>query len=442
MQSRAIEVFYLLFQGVLVFQVIIFGVLYSITPKKDILYYSLFLLFAAAYYFINAPFTFFGVPEETVWKSAWYGYINIPVIIIENLFYLLFLRAFFAGITTDRILIRLLGFTLWMVPFLLLLFIFFKVLQIENELIYYTVKMIAIIPAAVVTYIILKRKPPFAIIVANGLLCTITGTCITVFMIILRNNGVHHLFTDGYPLFFIRLGLLGDMVFYFTAILNKWHFQEKQLAVEKLESQLAIENLRNKISGELHDDFGSTLSGISMYSYMLKNSLQLGKYEEAKQSVNIIQKSANELTHNLSDLVWTINPERDTLQKIFDRLEEYATDMAMIKNMRVKVNIPEHLHEHSLPMESRHNIYLFCKEALNNAVKYSEGTLLELNIKEVDHKLEFSVRDNGKGFDSVMVRRGNGLKNMQKRADEIGAKLMVQSKLDEGTSVLLQYKIT
>jgi glucose-6-phosphate-specific signal transduction histidine kinase len=59
-------------------------------------------------------------------------------------------------------------------------------------------------------------------------------------------------------------------------------------------------------------------------------------------------------------------------------------------------------------MESRRNVYLFCKEAINNAVKYSNGTLLELSIREVDHKLEFSVSDNGKGFDAVMVRRGNG----------------------------------
>src|SRR5207344_983743 len=104
---------------------------------------------------------------------------------------------------------------------------------------------------------------------------------------------------------------------------------------------------------------------------------------------------------------------------------EYARDMAAIKNMQVKVNVPNHLHERSLPMESRRNIYLFCKEAINNAVKYSNGTLLELNVKETNGILEFSVSDNGKGFDPEIIKRGNGLDNMQKRADEIGAKLIV-----------------
>jgi len=100
------------------------------------------------------------------------------------------------------------------------------------------------------------------------------------------------------------------------------------------------------------------------------------------------------------------------------------------------------LHKHNLPMESRRNIYLFCKEAINNAVKYSNGTLLELNIKETGNLLEFSVNDNGKGFDVVMVKRGNGLENMKKRADEIGAKFTVESNQDAGSLVSMQIKIT
>jgi signal transduction histidine kinase len=139
--------------------------------------------------------------------------------------------------------------------------------------------------------------------------------------------------------------------------------------------------------------------------------------------------------------VWLVNPEQDSLKKLIQRLEDYARDMAAIKNMRVKVNGPEHLHEHSLPMDSRRNIYLFCKEAINNAVKYSNGTLLELTITETNKTLEFSVSDNGKGFDMETVKRGNGLNNMQKRADEIGATFMVRSKQEEGFSVMLLIKI-
>jgi len=148
------------------------------------------------------------------------------------------------------------------------------------------------------------------------------------------------------------------------------------------------------------------------------------------------------MVNKLSDIVWLVNPEQDSLRKLIQRLEEYARDMAAIKNMQVKINLPEHLHEHSLPMESRRNIYLFGKEAINNAVKYSNGTLIELNIKATNGVLEFLITDNGKGFNVEDVKRGNGLNNMQKRADEIHAKLTVQSKQDEGSLVSMQIKIT
>jgi signal transduction histidine kinase len=442
MQSRTLEVFYLLFQGVLVFQVLVFGGLYFFTGKKDLLYYSLFLFFAAAYFFINAPYTFFGIPEDTVWNSAWYDFANTPVIVIENLFYLLFLQSFFTDITRDIIVKRVLRFTLWMIPFILLLFVLLTVLQMDKQFIFYTVKLMSVIPAVIVAYIVLTRRPPFAILVANGLLCTIAGTCITVFMIILRNKGVHHLFTDGYPLFFIRLGILGDMIFYLAAILKKWHFQEKQLIVEKLESQLAVEKMRNKISSELHDDFGSTLSGINMYTYMVNDLLQSGKYEQVKQSVDIIQKSADEMSHYLSDLVWAINPEQDGLQKLIERLEEYATTMGNAKHMQTRVNVPANTDKLIIPVETRRNIYLFCKEAINNAVKYSNATVLDLDIKLNNDLLEILIADNGSGFDIEKIKKGNGLVNMQKRADEIGAKLVFQSKINEGALVSLEYKFT
>jgi signal transduction histidine kinase len=378
-----------------------------------------------------------------VWNSAWYDYTNTPVIIIENLFYLLFLNSFFTDITSDKIVNRVLRFVLWLIPFIVLLFVLLTFLQMDKQFIFYTVKLIAVFPAIVVAYVLLKRKPPFAILVANGLICTIAGTCITVFMIMLRNQGVHHLFTDGYPLFFIRLGLLGDMIFYLAAILKKWHYQEKQLALEKLRSELAVEQVRNRLSGELHDDLGSTRSGISMYSYMAGDLLQSGEYEKAKQSLGIIQKSANEMVLNLRDLVWTMDPKQDSFETLLDHLKEYGTEICAAKNISFKTIYDIAILKNSLSNVARHQIYLFVKEAINNAVKYSRATIIELAVKEnkTEGKLEFTVIDDGRGFDIATVKTGNGLSNMQKRADEIGAKLVLQSKENEGTSVCLQCKI-
>jgi signal transduction histidine kinase len=216
----------------------------------------------------------------------------------------------------------------------------------------------------------------------------------------------------------------------------------KQKADLELQHVNAVMQERLRISRELHDEVGATLSGIAMYSHLAKEQIKNNKTTEVEKSLTIMQQSSGEMVNKLNDIVWLVNPEQDSLQKLIERLEEYARNMASIKNMLVKINVPEKVSQLNLPVESRRNIYLFCKEAINNAVKYSGGNLLELNIKEEDGKLEFSVSDNGQGFDAVMVRRGNGLENMQKRADEVGAKLVLSSKENGGTSLLLVCKIT
>jgi signal transduction histidine kinase len=211
---------------------------------------------------------------------------------------------------------------------------------------------------------------------------------------------------------------------------------------KKLQSQKAVLKERLRISSELHDEVGATLSGIAMYSHLTKEQQKNGQTGEIEKSLNVIQQSSSQMVDKLNDIVWLINPEQDSLEKLTERLEEYAIEMAAIKSINVKISVPEKISNINLPVESRRNIYLFCKEAINNAVKYSIATLLELTVKEVNGKLEFTITDNGKGFDLTSVKRGNGLLNMQKRADEIGAILKVYSNKNEGTSVILQYKIT
>ena len=164
------------------------------------------------------------------------------------------------------------------------------------------------------------------------------------------------------------------------------------------------------------------------------------RLEDAIRAVAV--KSANDMAHNLGDLVWAINPNQDSLQKLVQRLEEYAQDMAAAKNVQLYLNIPAHLNAYTLPVESRRNVYLFCKEAINNAIKYSNCTLLQLNVIENNGTLNFTVSDNGKGFNSATVKHGNGLENMQKRAEEIGAAFLLQSEKKTGSVLSLQIKIT
>jgi len=109
--------------------------------------------------------------------------------------------------------------------------------------------------------------------------------------------------------------------------------------------------------------------------------------------------------------------------------------------MQIRIDLPADLASKHIPLEARRNIYLFCKEAINNAVKYSNGRLLILQVKSTGHQMVFSVTDDGNGFDASIVRQGNGLVNMQKRAQDIGAVFHLDTKVNQGTRMELQYKI-
>jgi two-component system, NarL family, sensor histidine kinase UhpB len=235
-----------------------------------------------------------------------------------------------------------------------------------------------------------------------------------------------------------NFSLLGVVVVILFSILSIYRYRHRK----QLQNLQALTNERLRISRELHDEVGSTLSGIAMYSHLTREQIKNANTDKIVNSLNIMQQSADEMVNKLNDIVWLLKPEQDSLKNLIKRLEEYARDMAIIKNMQVKINVPEKLSEHRLQMESRRNIYLVCKEAVNNAVKYSNGTILELNVKEANGVLEFSVSDDGKGFDRASIKRGNGLENMQKRAGEIGARLTLQSKQNQGTLLSLQLKIT
>jgi len=216
------------------------------------------------------------------------------------------------------------------------------------------------------------------------------------------------------------------------------HKLQLQQLESKIESQQALLNERLRIGRELHDDIGSTLSGIVLYSHLAENQIQTQNSDEVEQSLNVIQQSANNMVNRLSDIVWSVSPEHNSVKNLVQKLEEYAKEMARVKNIQVNVNVPECLAEVQLPVEILHNINLLCKESINNAVKYSNASLLELSVTHSDHLIEFIISDNGEGFDIATIKKGNGLMNIQKRADEIGAKLCVRSVPMQGTTISLQ----
>src|SRR5690606_35573841 len=151
--------FYLFFQGALFFQAAFFALIYYATRRKDVFWFSLYLFAAAAYFFINATGTFFRLDENQVFESAWYNWINIPVIIVENLFYLLFIKAFFVDIVSRK-LRMVFQIAFFSIPILFIIFLFLRLSHTGTQSIFYTVKLLSVIPALLIVITVLKDKLP------------------------------------------------------------------------------------------------------------------------------------------------------------------------------------------------------------------------------------------------------------------------------------------
>ena len=206
--------------------------------------------------------------------------------------------------------------------------------------------------------------------------------------------------------------------------------------------RLRLANIRSKISQDLHDEVGATLSGIAMYSYITKEQIKNNEHQSVSRSLDIIKDNATEMVSMLNDIVWAVNPIEENLYQLLLRLKEFALQITAAKDINLMFIIPEELQRLTLSMEKRKNIYLICKEAINNAVKYSEASVLNVNVEFAHKHIYIEIEDNGIGFTSTATSRGNGLLNMAKRAKEIDAYLEIDGATGDGTKISLSCKIT
>ena len=193
--------------------------------------------------------------------------------------------------------------------------------------------------------------------------------------------------------------------------------------------------MRNNIARDLHDDIGSTLNSISIYSEVAKQ--QAGKEIPALEMIGI---NSRKIIESMSDIVWTINPENDPFEKIIVRMRSFAHHLLKAKKVEYTFEADEKLNSIALPMQVRKNFYLVFKESVTNVVKYSEASRVAISLYEENKNIILRIRDNGKGIPVNAETQGNGLLNMRRRAEEIDADLNIVSANGGGTGIELKLK--
>ncbi len=219
-------------------------------------------------------------------------------------------------------------------------------------------------------------------------------------------------------------------------MLNKQQLSEEKIKLQQslLEQKDAILAERNRITADLHDDIGATLSSMHIYSDLAANVWHTQPHE-SKKIVETISTTAKALMDRMGDIVWSMKSAEEEKNNFTVRLKNYCNELLSPKNILFVLEIDENLTVKIKNPEIRKNILLIAKEAINNIAKYSLATQAVIKLVEQNEKIVLSITDNGIGFDASTVKQGNGLQNIHQRCKQLKGICIIQSALTEGTTI-------
>lgn len=200
----------------------------------------------------------------------------------------------------------------------------------------------------------------------------------------------------------------------------------------RLLNLLRIERLRTRIASNLHDEVGSLLTQIAINADSL---LYTNDQSKVKEKSGFIRQKSEEVIGMMSDVIWSIDSRNDNMESLVDRIHNFAISFIEQRNIKLNYNSEVIDLQKKIKIEFRQNVMMIVKEAINNAVKYSGSSEIELKLKYSNNKFEIIIRDNGKGVDLENIKYGNGLKNMKMRADLIKAEIYYKN--DNGFTIYL-----
>ncbi|NGP88058.1 sensor histidine kinase [Fodinibius halophilus] len=188
--------------------------------------------------------------------------------------------------------------------------------------------------------------------------------------------------------------------------------------------------IRNRIASDLHDEVSATLSSISYFAQAIR---QVPDEEQSERFVNLISESADDAKEKITDIIWSIDPEKDSWVDLLSKCRRFASDLFESKDIEYKLNIDSDINQ-PLDIELRQHLWLIFKEMVVNAARHSQADKVEIHLGMQRNRLELRVRDNGIGLEKPVDQyNGKGLKSIKERAQKIGADLELGSNEEGGT---------
>ena len=237
-----------------------------------------------------------------------------------------------------------------------------------------------------------------------------------------------------------RAGTLLGLLAAFGALVRYFSIQKTKRALARLAQAHAVEKERTRIARDIHDDVGARLTQMAYLSDMVATDLAQGA--ENAGYLRQIADSSRLTVRALDEIVWAVNPRKDSLPHLVEYISQYANSVFRDTEIRCRQDLPAALPEWPLPAEFRHHLFLATKEALNNVCKHSCATEVWFRVNASLPLLELVIEDNGAGFSTLTdTLGGDGLRNMRTRLASLGGECHIESKPGAGTRLCLRVKL-
>jgi signal transduction histidine kinase len=205
----------------------------------------------------------------------------------------------------------------------------------------------------------------------------------------------------------------------------------------RMMQRLYMEKMRNRISSDLHDEVGGVLSGVAMQMDLLESRAP----DHLKPFMQRVAESSRSAASSMRDVIWSIDSTKETAQDLLERMKACAIELLDPLDIKYKFEIIGLVPTHALGMYLRQNIYLIFKEALNNIIKHAKATEVNIRLEAERKQLILIITDNGVGIHDIANAKGYGLRNMNKRTNQIRGQLRITQASEGGTRVELVTKI-
>lgn len=243
----------------------------------------------------------------------------------------------------------------------------------------------------------------------------------------------------GVSVLTLLVGLIGFLIYRQQKLKNRQQEQEFELknAILEIETQNKLQQQRLDISRDLHDNIGAQLTFIISSIDTIKYAFEITN-EKLDHKLSNISSFTKSTIVELRDTIWAMNNSEITFEDLNIRIHNFI-DKA--KEAKEQINFSFHISDEVMQVKLSSvegmNLYRIIQEAVNNSIKYSNATTISIDVTTIENQIQISIQDNGLGFDSENIERGNGLQNMQERIENMGGKFKLKSELGKGTQISL-----